>query len=272
MHVDSSNISYYAQPSRLFPQLNGYWFYFLSLFLILILISNKVSAAKFVFAAAEKSNPTSYLSNQKKRGILVDVITEVFSRSGHTIEILLMPWARCLREVKNGSVDGIFSVYKTPERMTFLSYTDEVLITQVQAFFVTSDSSISFDGDLRKLANKSISIINQTSYGPRLDSALEAGVFNWVSQAQSSQSNVKKLLAGRVDLIPSYRHVALSTAKSLGASAKIRQLSPDIEAIPSYLAFTNKRDFSKAIAEFNHVLASMKEDGSYDKIFNKYLF
>lgn len=259
----------FSYKSLVKPQANS--FYSMCLFLIFLFSSNMAFAEKIVLVAAEKSIPTSYLEKGEQRGILIDVINEAFNRAGYSVEILLMPWARCLREAENGTVDGIFSVYRTAERQEFLTYADEVLITQVQAFFVAVDSTIIFDGDLQKLANKSIGIINQTSYGPILDAALEEGVFKWVSQAQSSQSTVRKLIAGRIDLIPSYRHVVLSTAKAIGASNKIKQLSPDIEAIPSYLAFTKRNDFSKVIEDYNKALASMKKDGVYDEIFNKYL-
>lgn len=240
------------------------------LFIIFAARSQMAFAEKIVLAAAADSVPTSYEENGKQTGILVDLLNEAFKRAGYTVEIQLMPWARCQEEVKNGDIDGIFSVFITAERQKYLTYTNEVLITQVQAFFVPVDSEITFDGDLRKLASKSIGIINQTSYGPKLDAALKGGLFNRIDQAQSIESNIQKLLAGHIDLIPSYRHVVLSTAKKLGVTDKIKQLSPDIEAIPSYLAFTQRRDFTKVIDDYNKALASMKKDGTYDTIFNKY--
>lgn len=239
--------------------------------LMLIFFSKVTFAEKIILAAAENSIPTSYLENRVQKGILVDVIHEAFNRAGHSVEIILMPWARCQREVKNGIADGIFSIFITPERQTFLTYADEVLITQVQAFFVPVQSKVTFDGDLTKLADKSIGVINQTSYGPILDVALKTGVFKAVSYAQSSESNVRKLIAGRTDLIPSYRHIALSTAKALGKADQIKQLTPNVEAIPSYLAFTKRKDFTSVISDFNRALIAMKKDGKYDEIFNSYL-
>ena len=227
-------------------------------------------AQTLVLAAAD-SVPTAYIDNGKQSGILVDVINEVFRRAGYSVEIMIMPWARCLGEVKEGKIDGIFSVYQTRERQAFLTYAEEVLITQVQAFFVRKDSAITFDGDLNTLSDIRIGIINQTSYGSRLDSALERGVFKRVALANSASSNILKLLHDRVDVIPSYRHVVLDSARSLGAAGAIKELSPAIEAIPSYLAFSNKRDYTKIIDAFNQALRSMKMDGTYDAIFNKYL-
>lgn len=228
------------------------------------------SAQTLVLAAAD-SVPTAYVDNGKQSGILVDVINEAFKRTGYSVEIAIMPWARCLAEVKAGKIDGIFSVYRTREREEFLTYADEVLITQVQAFFVRKGSTISFDGDLNKLSELRIGIINATSYGPRLDAALKTGTFKKVDAADSASSNIQKLLHDRVDVIPSYRHVVLDSARTLGVAGSIKELSPAIEAIPSYLAFSNKRDYTKVIEAFNQALRSMKKDGTYDAIFSKYL-
>jgi polar amino acid transport system substrate-binding protein len=227
-------------------------------------------ADALVLVAAD-SIPTAYVENGKKIGLLVDLVQEAFQRAGVVVDIQIMPWARCLAEVKAGKVDGIFSVYKTRERQEFLTYTDEVLITQVQALFVRKDSAITFDGDLGKLGGLRIGVINQTSYGPRLDAALEAGLFKKVDVGNSVSANLGKLLADRVDVIPSYRHVALDSARTLGAAALVKELAPAIESIPSYLAFTNKRDFERVSLAYNQALRAMKKDGTYDAIFAKYL-
>jgi polar amino acid transport system substrate-binding protein len=229
-----------------------------------------VAGAQTLILAAADSVPTAYMDNGKQTGLLVDVVEEAFKRAGYRVEIKLMPWARCLVEVKAGTIDSIFSVYQTRERQEFLAYAEEVLITQVQAFFVRKDSAITFDGDLNKLSELRMGIINQTSYGHRLDSALEKGLFKKVDTPHSASSNVQKLLHDRVDVIPSYRHVVLHTARTLGAAGDIKELSPAIEAIPSYLAFSNKRDSTKVISALNQALRAMKKDGTYDAIFRKY--
>lgn len=237
----------------------------------LLPMSIPVSAATPLVLAAADSAPTAYFDNGKQTGMLVDVINEAFKRTGYPIEIVLMPWARCLAEVKSGRIDGIFSVYLTPARQEFLTYADEVLITQVQSFFVRKDSALRFDGDLHGLSELRIGIINETSYGPRLDAALAQGVFKKVDRANSASTNIQKLLHDRIDVIPSYRHVVLDSARRLGVADSIKELSPAVESIPSFLAFSNKRDYSKVIAAFNQALRSVKQDGTYDAIFNKYL-
>jgi polar amino acid transport system substrate-binding protein len=69
--------------------------------------------AGLVLVAAD-SSPTACMKDGKPTGILVDVVTAAFRRTGGQFEIQLMPWARCLAEVRAGRVDGIFSVFKLP--------------------------------------------------------------------------------------------------------------------------------------------------------------
>jgi polar amino acid transport system substrate-binding protein len=233
------------------------------------LTASAVCAETLVLAAAD-SRPTAFLVDGKPTGMLVDLVTEAYRRAGRSVEIKLMPWARCLGEAKTGEVDGVFSSFKLPEREQFLAFTKEPLTTQVIAFFARRDSTQSFDGDLDKLREVKIGIIKGTSYGQRFDAAVTGGALRNVEEANSAESNLKKLAFGRVDLIPSYRYVVLDTAKQLDLLSQIKEVSPPLEAVPTYLAFTKVRDLSKPSEGFDEALASMKQDGTYDRIIGQY--
>ena len=242
----------------------------LSAMLAITMASHVVYAENLVLVAAD-SRPTAYMANGKPTGILVDVVTEALRRSGHAVKIKLMPWARCLVEVRNGNVDGIFSVFRLPEREAFLAYTDNPVITQVEALFVHADSDIRFDGNLTDLSHFRVGIIRDTSYGPEIDKLIKDGTWPNVTYTSSVDSLVGMLVAKRIDFSPSYRAVFLDAAKQTGSSGKIKELSPAVESIPSYLAFNKKRDYAKISVEFDKALASMKKDKSFDAIYAKYL-
>ncbi len=223
-----------------------------------------------VLVAAD-SAPTAYMEDGKPSGILVDVVTEAFQRTGHPIEIRLMPWARCLAEIRSGRVDGIFSVFRLPERNEFLTYTNVPVITQVLAFFVPADSNVKFGGDISKLTDSRIGTIRGTSYGSRIDSALKAGVWSSVVETNNVDSLVGMLALKRVDLAIGYRHVILEAGKKKGYLNLVKELAPGIDEIQSYLAFTRRSDYSEVIADFDRALTSMKNDQSFEAIYEKYL-
>jgi len=227
-------------------------------------------AGGLVLVAAD-SAPTAYMQDGKPTGILVDVVTEAFRRSGHQFEIQLMPWARCLAEIRSGRVDGIFSVFKLPERAEFLTYTSVPVITQVEAFFVPADSDLKFGGDLSQLGSLRLGIIRGTSYGIKVDGALKTGVWSNVVETNNVDNLVGMLVLKRIDLAVGYRHVVVEAARKQGELNKIKELAPDIDEVPSYLAFSKQRDYADVIANFDRALTSMKNDHSFDAIYEKYL-
>jgi polar amino acid transport system substrate-binding protein len=250
-------------------QINAALAWLLMVPVFLAITAGVVCAETLVLAAAD-SRPTAFLVDGKPTGMLVDLVTEAYRRAGQSVEIKLMPWARCLSEAGTGEVDGVFSSFKLPEREQFLAFSKEPLTTQVIAFFARRDSTLSFDGDLGKLREVKIGVIKGTSYGQRFDAAITDGALPKVEEANNIESNLKKLAFGRVDLIPSYRFVALDTAKKLELLAQIKEVSPPLDAVPTYLAFTKVRDLSKQSERFDAALASMKQDGTYDRIIGLY--
>lgn len=227
-------------------------------------------ARELVLVAAD-SRPTAYMENGKPAGMLVDVVTEAFRRSGHMVKIQLMPWARCLAEVREGNVDGIFSVFRLPERESFLAYTENPVISQVEVFFTHTDSRIEFKGNLSDLSNTRVGVIRDTSYGAEIDAQVKNGSWRNVTYTSNIDSLVAMLAAKHIDIAPSYRAVFIDAAKRAGIAGKIKELSPAVQSIPSYLAFNKKRDYAQAMADFDNALASMKKDKSLDAIYARYL-
>jgi polar amino acid transport system substrate-binding protein len=181
-----------------------------------------------------------------------------------------MPWARCLEEAKTGGVDGVFSSFKLPEREEFLAFPKEALTTQVISFFARQDSTLTFDGNLSPLKDTMIGVITGTSYGATFDAAVKNKTLQNIDSTNTVESNLKKLAAGRVALVPSYNYVAFDMAKNLNLLSQIKELSPPLQSVPSYLAFTKVRDLKKMSEAFDTALISMKQDGTYDRIVGKY--
>jgi polar amino acid transport system substrate-binding protein len=243
------------------------------LLIVLAFLVMTVSAphADTLVLAAANTWPTAYLVDGRPTGMLVDLVTEAYRRTGQSVDIKLMPWARCLKDAETGDVDGVFSSFKLPERERFLAFSKQALTTQVIVFFARPDWTGGFDGDLAAVRDVKIGVIAGTSYGEQFDAAVRDGVLRNVEPTNSIESNLKKLVFGRVDLVPSYRSVAVDTARRLQLLAQIREISPPLASVPTYLAFTKVRDLRKPSEDFDAAMASMKQDGTYDRIVGKYL-
>lgn len=100
---------------------------------------------------------------------------------------------------------------------------------------------------------------------------INTGTWNKVSKTISIDSLVRMLAAERFDLAPSYRDVFLSAAKKAGVADKVRELSPSVESVPSYLAFNKKKDYSRIIVAFNKAMEEMKKDKTLDVMNDQYM-
>ena len=127
-----------------------------------------------------------------------------------------------------------------------------------------------WSGILSAVRDAKIDVINGTSYGKKFDVAAKDRTLQHLDLTDNIDSNLKKLALGRVDLMRSYREVAMDEAKRLDLVSQIKEVSPPIESVPSYLAFTKVRDLSKQSHAFDVEMAVMKQDGSYDRIVERY--
>jgi len=237
---------------------------------VFLAMTASAARAETLVLAAPDARPTTFLADGEPAGILVDVVTEVFRRTGRSVDIKIMPWARCLSEARTGTVDGVFPIYRVPEREQFLTYSNEVLLPQLVVFFSRQDATTAFSGELSELRDVNIGIVRYTSYGKKFDQAVKDGTLHNIDLAHNIEANLDKLMHGRVALIANYRYGVLEAAEHLGLLAEIKEISPPIESVPSYLAFTKQRDFAKPLDDFQTALASMKQDGTYDRIIGRY--
>ncbi len=214
--------------------------------------------------------PYEYEEDGMLKGIAVDVVEEVFNRMDHPIQINLVPWDRALSMIEHGAADALFTAYKTPEREAFCDFSNEVLVDQTISLFVREDSTIQFDGDLSSLEGYTLGTVRKLGYGSVMDKALKHGVLTNVEATRTAEKNMAMLILNRVDVLVSNKYGAYDILKRLKRTDKVKELTPSIEHVSSYLAFSKKRNLSHIRDQFDFTLKEMKMDGSYQRIINSY--
>lgn len=206
--------------------------------------------------------PFIYTENDEVMGPLADKVREIFARLGVETDIRAYPIARGLLMVQNGEVDAYFSLKRNAEREKYLLFTNEPLIRQPFVFFARNDSGIRWSGVFGEIRNYKIGVVAKTSYGNAFDELVRNGFLPVIDEAQTFELNVKKLVAGRVDLIINSLDVGLYILRINNASDLVSPLFPPVEIINSYLAFTKARDFSSLAKEYDTMLAGVnRADG-----------
>jgi len=140
-------------------------------------------------------------SGDSAQGLTVEIVSEVFRRAGREIEYEFYPFARAMSMVTTGGVDGLFTIKKNAKREANLLFPKETIIEQDYVFFVLKESKVEFDGNFSSMANASIGVVNQTSYGDRFDKAAKNGAFKKLDVASNYELTFRKLLVGRMDAV-----------------------------------------------------------------------
>lgn len=235
-----------------------------------VLLAGNVRAEPPVVVAAVDRVPLAYSENGKLTGLFVELTEEAFRRMGRPLDFRLLPWPRCIVELRSGKIDATLTMFHTPEREAEFLFGEEDVLQQIEALFVKKDDPQAFTGDLAALAGRRVGLIYQTSYGSRLDGALAGGLFGPVETERNMIDLVKMLAHGRIDVLPGDRGRILGAAASAGLQNEIRELLPSIETTPGYMAFTKMHDMRSLAHAFDQTLRAMKADGTYAAILRKY--
>ncbi|MCJ8299774.1 MAG: transporter substrate-binding domain-containing protein [Pseudomonadales bacterium] len=240
-----------------------------AIFIWLLLCSTQ-STARTLELVTLQYPPYIYREDGDIKGIAVQIIRESFRRMQQPIKITLLPWSRAIMRIKNGSADAIFTAYKNPDRETFANYSKGIVMPQIVSLFVLKDSSITWNGNFKLLTQYTMGVVRKVSYGKLFDQAVKDHTLGKIQYAGTGEQNMEKLLKGRFDVLVSNKYGALDILKRMGKSNQVKELSPEIQSVPSYIAFSKKRNLSAIRDQFDSVFAAMKKDGTYEQIIQSY--
>lgn len=240
-----------------------------SLLFILMLVSPLLQAKTIRLVTLEYP-PYEYTENGELKGLAVEVIKRTFKEMNQPITIEVLPWARAMRYIKDGSRDAVFTAFKNPQRERFADFSNQVLMEQAVSLFVRQDSSIEYDGDLRKLNKHSLGVVRKISYGLKLDNAIKQKVFWRVEEANEGTQNFGLLLNNRVDMVASTKFGGYHILKKLNRANEVKELPVSIEKLPSYIAFSKVRKLTALRDQFDQALAELKRSGEYQQIIDDY--
>ena len=247
---------------------------------LLSVISVTFAAANrpFVWVDDENYWPAIYRGiDGKPAGIFNDILTEVFSRLDIPLKKAVYPWERAQAMVKNGDADGMVTVY-TKERKAFTVATEPIWEIGETLFFLRDNPKAceilkinSFD-DM-----KGFTIVDIQGSGWTKEQYKRHGIKNviWVPTTDSA---LNMLAAGRADIfimfdLNAYRLLTKKRVQE-GPMANnfqnIITIMPTFVKLPFRLLIRKGSPFAQRVNDINKVLEEMKNDGTIERIRQKY--
>lgn len=170
------------------------------------------SEERIVTAAADPYPP--YVDQtHPKEGLALELIRASLQTQGYLVKMEFVPWARAEAEVKFGHYDILPDVWVTDARKKVFKFSKPYVSSKVK-FISLKASPFVFDG-LSSLKGKRVGTIRGYGYN---DPFLKSGEFIR-DEVNDFTVNIKKLIAGRIDL---------TLEDEIVARMKIVQINPKL--------------------------------------------
>ena len=150
----------------------------------------------------------------------------------------------------------------------FFNFSDP-LFTETLVVCVKKGQRFSFRG-IVDLKEKRVGVNRGWSYGEVFDNTRKSGLFD-AEEATDNFSNMKKLLADRVDCIIVDALSLNRILKQKGWENKVEMLSPPAAVNSAFLVFAKHTHQTHLLKRFNQGLIKIKEDGTYNRIIESFM-
>ncbi|WP_187359879.1 substrate-binding periplasmic protein [Chitinolyticbacter meiyuanensis] len=201
------------------------------------------------------------------KGMLTEAVVRVFERAGYPVELQYVPNNRAIEAPRQGAVDGSFGWARTPERERDLMYTAPVMSLRM-VFCQRVGAQVRWEA-LTDLTPYRIGTTLGNFYSSDFDRLVQSGKLH-TDNAPSDVANLKKLLAGRIDLFPIDAEVGpYLMSRHLTAAQRARLTCPDKAywSAPMHVVISRKRaDGAAIVAAFDKALSQMQLSGELERL------
>jgi polar amino acid transport system substrate-binding protein len=203
-------------------------------------------------------------------GFLADLLRQALAGAGYKADFRVRPWVRCFEETRSGAVDGMFALYRNPEREEQYLFTDVPLDVAEEYIFVRKGHGLDSTHWSEALTGKRVGIVNGTWHGRQFEQAEAQHLFAAIESVNSYESLIDMLGAGRIDAAFATIDTMRDALARAANADRIERVEPAIESLAVYLAFTRRRDLTVVRDSFDQELRKMKDDGRYDALVRQY--
>ncbi|NIY75403.1 amino acid ABC transporter substrate-binding protein [Thalassospira sp. HF15] len=230
---------------------------------------------------AEDSNkPYAFLDGTTADGIYVRILQEAFDRMpGYRLDIVSVPFRRGMDLLENGAIMGFFPPYERADRSWIERYSIPILRETVVAIcskdYAHSNELNRFPDDF-----KGARFANNAGYrlaGPEFFDMVDAGDIT-LEEANTTASNLRFLMAGRVDCYVNERMAILAAMQELDVDRATSRLFDEVAIIGhefGYVAFgPDPEDYwpyrDQFADDLDQVLRDMRDSGEIDRLVVSY--
>lgn len=201
-------------------------------------------------------------------GFSVAVLRMMAKEAGLSIDIQVEPWVRAMKSAAQAENSILFSLVRTPKREPNFQWVGPITSRRISIYRLTKREHIKFAG-LDQLKGLRIGAVRGSSAG---DKMLEMGLASQgdIEWAKDDASNVRKLLASRMDLLVMLDWAVSWHLKDLNLSfSSVKEVGVFDDSQSYWFGLHKKLNPKYAIA-LQAALDHLKRDGRLAKMRARY--
>lgn len=242
------------------------WFYVIILtFTIAFLFSQSINDLKLY---TEQYPPFNFEENGELKGITVDLITKMLETAGSELgksDIQLLAWARAYNLTLENENTCLFATTRTEDRENKFKWVGPIAPTKISVLALKERKiSINSAADLKQY---DIGVIRD-DVGQQLLEKLD--MKKNIQKVADNKLNMRKITNNRIDLWAYEENVAKWQLKSAGYDPNNFETVYTLKKAQLYFAL-NKNTNEKIVNKLQNSLDTLKENGTYQKILDRYL-
>ncbi len=240
---------------------------------ILIIPVSIFAEGQGIRVIAEDWPPFSFEENESITGFAIEIIEHLFSDTGikQDGKPEIWPWARALFEIQKAPNILIPAMHRNEKRNDHFNWVGPICPREIWLYKLTSREDI----ELRSLDDAKryqIGVVRKSSSAEYL---IKSG-FTEKKNLQFTSieiQNIRKLVAGRIDLVPFNNAEMAWHLKKLNPPAKMQMAEPVylMSGGSHYFIALSKQVSNAILVKLQTALDQMKQDGRYKKLYRKYM-
>lgn len=213
--------------------------------------------------------PMEFHEKGKLTGLHVELVNEVASLLGLSIEWQQVPWRRALNMVKEGKADGITYIGKTPEREEWAIFLDDNIISEATfSFMINKDDEgkVLFTGDVQDfLKDRPLLTVAGFTLPEDIVKANPQ-----VYEAPKIDNLVEMIQAKRYDVAIVNKDDFLNIYKGTNVENAVVFLDPPVSSFENYVAFSKGKGLYDLAQRFAQEMTKFKSSSKYIELKEKF--
>ena len=226
------------------------------------------AAATRVYSVGTDAAYAPFESQNEKGEIVgfdIDIVRAVAAKAGLEVKFVNTPWEGIFNALKQGDRDLLVSsITITDERKQSMDFTAPYFDAH-QLIAVKADSKVARFDDLKNLR---VGVQTGTT-GDETVSKLQGKNSTDIKRFESTPLALKELEAGGIDAVVADNGVVVNYVAN-NAASKFRTVN-DPAFVPGQYGIAVRKGNAELLAKVNQGLAAIRADGTYDRIYAKYL-